>query len=156
MTPLLNPISRDQHATMPSCEPVTLQYKSYFLQLTPNVIFAAASLNFYLICMMKYKITHKIEIWEKLSVTSHDLYSLPCYKLSHFLRPLPFRAWHILWTAPSNFKNNTYCWGACQDSFPVFFVIVACVLFGFRAFESVFVLNYRACFNSKLNFFIRQ
>ena len=40
--------------------------------------------------MIKYKIKRKIVNCEKMeSVTSHDLYPLPCHKLSHFLRPPP-------------------------------------------------------------------
>ena len=55
----------------------------------------------FVLCMIKYKIKHKIVNCEKIeSVTSHDLYPLPCHKLSHFLRPLPLGAWHTLWTAP--------------------------------------------------------
>ena len=36
------------------------------------------------------------------SVTSHDFYP-PFFrhKLSHFLRPIPFEAWHTSWTVPS-------------------------------------------------------
>ena len=38
--------------------------------------------------MIKYEIKRKIVNCEKIeSVTSHDLYPLPCHKLSHFLRP---------------------------------------------------------------------
>ena len=59
----------------------------------------SCSLNFVL-CMIKYKIKHKIVNCDKIeSATSHDLYP-PCHKLSHFLRsPPPFGAWHTLWTA---------------------------------------------------------
>ena len=40
--------------------------------------------------MIKYKIKHKIVNCEKIeSVMSHDLYPLPCHKLSHFLRLPP-------------------------------------------------------------------
>ena len=39
--------------------------------------------------MIKYKIKHKIVNCENTgSVTSHELYPLPCHKLSHFIRPL--------------------------------------------------------------------
>ena len=49
----------------------------------------SCSLNLYY-AWIKYKMKRKIVNCEKIeSVTSHDLYPLPCHKLSHFLRPLP-------------------------------------------------------------------
>ena len=51
--------------------------------------------------MIKYKIKRKIVNGEKMeSVTSHDLYPLPCHKLSHFLRPPPPLERDILYGRP--------------------------------------------------------
>ena len=51
--------------------------------------------------MIKYEIKSKIVNCEKIeSETSHDLYPLPCHKLSHFLRPLPPLERDILYGRP--------------------------------------------------------
>ena len=55
----------------------------------------------FVLCMIKYKIKRKIVNCEKIeSVTSHDLYPLPCHKLSHFLKPLPPLERDILYGRP--------------------------------------------------------
>ena len=72
------------------------------------------SLNLHLICTttIKYKIKHKIVNCEKTdSVTSHDLYPLPCHKLSHFLRPLP--PWSVTYFMDGLFPCR-YLWSTVE------------------------------------------